>query len=87
MIEVLGYIGAILISLAYLPQAIKTVKTRNVEGLSLNMFMILLVAQIIWIMYGILIQNTPTIVCNSITFIETSVIFFFIVKKNQTIKI
>lgn len=82
MIEILGYVGALLINIAYLPQVIKTVKTKDIKGLSLLMFIVLLVAEITWITYGVLISNIPTIVCNCVSFIETFIIFVIIIKEN-----
>lgn len=40
MIELIGHVGAFLLSLSSAPQLIKTFKTKNTEGLSLNMLLL-----------------------------------------------
>lgn len=80
MIELFGYLGTLLINVAYLPQVYQTIKTKQVEGLNPIMFVILIVAGIAWVINGIGTENIPIIICNTINFIQSSVILFYILK-------
>ncbi|WP_308149359.1 MULTISPECIES: PQ-loop domain-containing transporter [unclassified Spiroplasma] len=52
VIEVVGYVGALLISIAFLPQTIKLIKDKNTKGLSLISYSIYQVGLILFIIYG-----------------------------------
>lgn len=82
LIEMLGFTATLLINVAYVPQVIQTIRTKNVKGLSLPMFIVLIVAGTLWTVYGILIHNYPVIVCNSINVIQSCIILYYKVKYN-----
>ena len=65
---IIGMIGATLTTIAFLPQAIKTIKTKNTRDLSLYMFLLSGTGVIMWLIYGILIGDLPIIFANVITF-------------------
>jgi len=56
-IELIGVIAAIFTSTGYIPQLYKTIKTKNVEGVSLFMFLVLFIGIIFWLIYGFLIDS------------------------------
>jgi len=59
--QILGWSATILFSLMMVPQIIKTIKTKNTEGVSLLFFIIYLIANIIAIVYALLIDQFPLI--------------------------
>lgn len=65
----LGYIAALLTTFAFLPQAIKTIRTRDTSGLSLVMYACLTVGIVLWFIYGYLIGDGALIWANGITFL------------------
>jgi MtN3 and saliva related transmembrane protein len=80
MITILGLVAAICTTISFLPQAIKTIKTKQTKGLSLGMYSVLTTGVFLWIIYGILIGDVPLILANGITFIFTATILFLIIK-------
>ncbi len=80
MITVLGLVAATCTIISYLPQAIKTIKTKHTKGLSLGMYTVLTTGVFIWFLYGILIKNLPVILSNGISLIFTATILFLIIK-------
>lgn len=64
-IDIIGYIGAVFISIAFLPQTIKLIKTKNTKGLSLMSYSIYQVGLISFIIYASLINNIPLLVANA----------------------
>lgn len=83
---ILGYIATFLINIAYVPQVVKTIKTKNVEGLSLMMFTILILAGILWIIYGVLLNSFPLIICNGVNVIQSCILLFYKIKYDTTRK-
>jgi len=54
---------------AFVPQVLKTWKSRSAEDVSLAMFLIFSVGVLLWLVYGMLIGATPIIVANSVTLV------------------
>lgn len=73
-IEILGGVAACLTTAAFLPQVIKTIKTRQTRDISLVMFSMLTTGIVLWLIYGSLIGNWPLIASNTITLILASII-------------
>ncbi|WP_425381491.1 SemiSWEET family sugar transporter [Spiroplasma endosymbiont of Polydrusus pterygomalis] len=63
-VDIVGYIGAIFISIAFLPQTIKLIKTKNTKGLSLMSYSIYQVGLTSFIIYASLINNIPLLAAN-----------------------
>ena len=76
MIDFIGYLSAFLTSVSFLPQAIKTIKTKNTEGISLLMYLLFVIGVIGWTIYGFLIKNNVIIIANIFTTIVASMVLF-----------
>ena len=76
-IEFFGYFAAILTTLAFLPQLIKTLKTKKAEDVSLITLIMFLTGVFSWIIYGYKISSTPILLANIITFILNLLILIF----------
>ena len=86
-IKIIGLLAAFLTTTAFLPQAIKTWKTKSTDDLSPAMFTLLCTGIILWLMYGILTYDLPIILANGVTICLASIILFYIFKPNKTKKI
>ena len=64
--DIVGYLGGIFIMISFIPQVIKSYRTKSVEDLSIWMIVATLVGTIFWIIYGFLINGAPIIVMNII---------------------
>jgi len=67
-IELIGIVAAILTTLAWLPQTIKTLKTKSTRDISLRMILTMNVGIMLWLIHGIAVSSTPLILANAITF-------------------
>ena len=76
-IEFFGYFAAILTTLAFLPQLIKTLKTKKAEDVSLITLIMFLTGVLSWIIYGYRIASTPILLANLITFLLNLLILIF----------
>ena len=73
-IEWLGYAAAILTTLAFVPQALKTIRSRDTSGISLGMYVIFIVGIGFWFLYGLALGSWPMILANITTFALAAVI-------------
>ena len=81
-ITIIGLTAAILTTIAQLPQAIKTFKTKKARDISLGMYVLLVVGVFLWLVYGLIIKDAPVIFANAITLILVSTILGFKIKYN-----
>ena len=63
-IEIVGLIAASFTTLAFVPQVFKIWKNRNISGVSISMYVIMLIGISIWLFYGFLIKSLAVIVAN-----------------------
>ena len=68
-IEFFGYIAAILTTAAFLPQLIKTLKTKKAQDVSLVTLIMFISGVGFWIFYGYKISSKPILIANLITLI------------------
>ena len=76
-IEFFGYFAAILTTLAFLPQLIKTLKTQKADDVSLITLIMFLTGVLSWVVYGYKISSLPILMANIITFILNFLILIF----------
>ncbi len=67
--ELIGLAAGVLTTVSFLPQVIKTYKSRSAKDLSLVMFSLFTLGVLMWLVYGIGISKTPIIVANSVTLV------------------
>ena len=66
-LELLGYIGALLTTASFIPQAIMTIRSRDTRGISRGMYIIFTTGVAFWLAYGIAIDSAPMILANTLT--------------------
>jgi len=64
-------------TVAFLPQVVKTWKSKSAKDLSLGMYSIFCTGVLLWLIYGIMISDLPVILANAITLILAVSILFF----------
>lgn len=72
--EWIGYVAATLTTVAFVPQAIKTIRTRDTQGISLGMYVVFTIGIACWFGYGLVLQSWPMIIANIITFLLSATI-------------
>ncbi|CDM90777.1 SemiSWEET family sugar transporter [Xenorhabdus bovienii] len=65
----IGLFAAFFTTFAFVPQSIKTLKTRNTEGISLIMYIMFLIGVISWVVYGFKKSDLAVLVANVTTFV------------------
>ena len=67
--DIFGFIAAALTTLAFLPQVIKTWKTKKAEDVSFVMLIMFITGLLFWIVYAIETNALPVLIANITTFI------------------
>ena len=76
----LGFLAGLLTTISFLPQVVKTWKSRSASDLSLGMFSCFSVGVICWLVYGLLLQDIPMIFWNAVTLVLVLIILFMKLK-------
>ena len=83
-IDLVGFLAALLTTIAFLPQLYKTWKTKSAGDVSLVMLILFITGLICWIIYGIKINSIPILIANIITFIfNSSILVLKIIYRNS----
>lgn len=77
LITMIGFTAAILTTIAFVPQAIKIIISKNTKDISLGMYLIFNLGVLCWLFYGIFTLDLPIIFANAITFAFTLTILIF----------
>ncbi|RAV99853.1 SemiSWEET transporter [Pseudochryseolinea flava] len=75
--QILGLVAGACTTIAFLPQVIKTWKSRSAKDLSLSMFSIFCLGVTLWLVYGIMVKDIPVIVANMLTLMLASTLLYF----------
>jgi len=81
MIEILGFTAAFLSTVCYVPQVLKILKTGHANDISLLMYIILTMAAILWIIYGLMTESMPVIAANIVSFLLSGTILIMKIRK------
>ena len=78
--DILGFTAAVLTTVAFLPQAIKTIRTRDTRAISLFMYVTFTIGVAVWLGYGVALKSWPVIVSNAIVLPLAATILAFKLK-------
>jgi MtN3 and saliva related transmembrane protein len=76
LIDLLGTLAATLTTLSFLPQALHTLRTRDVSGISLARYSAFTLGVALWLAYGVMLGEWPIIIANAFTLALASIILF-----------
>ena len=79
-ITIIGLAAAALGGFSLFPQLLKVLKTKSTKDLSLGMTTLFCTSIFLWLVYGILMKNSPIIIANFFGFIEALIILLFKIK-------
>ncbi|HOU84030.1 MAG TPA: SemiSWEET transporter [Spirochaetota bacterium] len=71
---VLGYAAAFFSTVSFVPQVIKTLKTKDTSGISLLMYSVFTAGVALWLIFGIMTANMPVTIANVIVLILASMV-------------
>lgn len=73
----IGLAAGFCTTVAFLPQVIKTWKSKSAKDLSLGMYSIFCTGVFLWLIYGVLISDLPIILANALTLLLALSILMF----------
>lgn len=73
-VRLLGYTAACLTTASFFPQALKTLRTGDTQGISLRMYLLFTLGIATWALYGLLQRDGPVLIANLVTLVPAGVV-------------
>jgi len=81
--EIIGYVAGICTAIVFLPQSVRTIKTKDTSGLSLESYVIYCIGMVSWILYGTYLHSLQMILFNSVSLFFAAIILYIILKQRK----
>jgi MtN3 and saliva related transmembrane protein len=72
--DLIGYCAATLTTSAFVPQALKTIRSRDTRAISFWMYVTFTIGIALWFAYGLALGSWPIIFSNALTFLLAATI-------------
>ena len=83
-VDILGYVAGLLTAFTFLPQVLKTWKTKSAKDVALAMFVIAFTNQVLWLAFGILREDPVIIITNAVMLLMTGLMISLKLKYNHS---
>ena len=80
LIDIIGLLAAFSTTVSFLPQAVKTIRTKNTTGISMSMYAVFTAGTLLWLIYCIMLPSFPVALANGVTFILAAIILVYKLK-------
>lgn len=74
LIDLIGYLAAVLTTLSFVPQVVKTWRSKSAGDLSLGMLAMFTLGVLLWVLYGFGLGLVPVIAANGVTLVLTTLL-------------
>jgi MtN3 and saliva related transmembrane protein len=79
-VSIIGYVAGTCTTLAFLPQVIRTWKTRSTDDISLGMFSLMVFGIGLWLFYGVVTDDWPLIIADGFSLFLAAMILLMKVR-------
>jgi MtN3 and saliva related transmembrane protein len=77
LVTIIGLLAAFGTTVSFLPQAVKTIQTKDTSGISLPMYILFTAGTLLWLIYGFMSGSLPVTIANAITLIFAAIILIY----------
>lgn len=67
LVKLIGFLAGALTTISFLPQVIKSLRTRRLEDFNLLFLLLMIAGLALWTVYGFMLGQLPLIVANGVT--------------------
>ncbi|MDA9360856.1 SemiSWEET transporter [Flavobacteriaceae bacterium] len=83
-VEIIGFIAALLTTSAFVPQVLKVWKSKSTMGVSVSMYLVMLLGVFLWGVYGYIIESRSIMIANTVTgFLQLMILVLIFKNKNK----
>ncbi len=81
--ELIGYLAGFLGTVAFVPQIVKTFKTKSSDDLSMPMLILSFMTYVLYVIYGVMLTLWPVIIPIGISLILTTILIALVIKYSK----
>jgi MtN3 and saliva related transmembrane protein len=74
MVEMVGLTAGCMTTCSFIPQVVRTYRSRSVKDISLRMYLLMSAGVLLWVVYGAMIGSVSVMTANVVSFILTAAI-------------
>jgi MtN3 and saliva related transmembrane protein len=74
---IVGTTAALFTTISFFPQVVKIWTTKSTQDISLVTFLVFCIGAVLWLIYGIMLNDIPIITTNSIIIFQALIILVF----------
>ncbi len=82
--EIIGIIAGCCTTASFVPQVVRTWKTRSVDDISLKMYLLLCTGVVLWLVYGMLVGSLSVVLANAVTLILAAAVLIMKIKFDKS---
>ena len=79
--RIIGIIAATLTTIAFFPQVIQVIKSKDTKSISLTMYILFVTGVLLWVLYGFYLNDLPIIIANSIVAVVSTIILCYKIRE------
>ncbi|MFT7008880.1 MAG: MtN3 and saliva related transmembrane protein [Colwellia sp.] len=84
-LDSLGLVAAVCTTFSFIPQVVMVYKSNNTSALSPTMYSVFTIGVFLWLLYGIVKQDTAIIIANFVTLLlGLSILFKIIIHRHES---
>lgn len=80
LITLVGLTASILVTVAYIPEVVKTIRTKETRDLALSWIVTLDLGQVLYLIYSLAIMNIPVIITSSSGVVTCTILLVYKMK-------
>lgn len=73
--NLVGYAASVAMICGYIPQAWHTIRTRETDSIAMPTFLLMGLGALLFIVQGVLLDNMPLVITNSVTGLSSAIVF------------
>lgn len=86
IVTIVGVLAGVASTTSFMPQAIKVLRTRDTESISVGMYIVTVTAFSLWITYGVMLGQWPLIASNGISLVLSAFILAMKLLSKQSVE-
>ena len=67
IVNLIGSCAAVCTTIAFVPQLVRVYRRKTARDISVSMFLVFSVGELLWFLYGIYIHSLPVVLANAVT--------------------
>lgn len=73
----IGIVAAFLTTVAFVPQVLLVMRTRDTRAISLWMYLLFSTGVTLWLIYGVMLRLWPVILANGVTLVLSFIVIYY----------